>query len=1219
MKNIAKSLLIFLVLAFSINEAESQHQADYHYNWLMKTSVMGELAYQWPIYDYEKWLTGLNYNKHPMQTSKFNWEIHRDMIGLLNQFENISNELNGFDDKHFKYTKIALDMIVAFNRDLKTTKTPHDWLSGHTVNKIGELGLDVFIDLIKKEAASAIGVEAMPTFGLDQVFHAHKELANKGHMDIDVMTRFLDAAVGLSWGVLGYTKTMLTTGNHNAAMVAASKSESIGISIAEIGRYAFGQFIDHHVIEKHTRKNEIYEAFHSANLSYMNNGQYQRKITDMFDNAYLRKHFSNAEINNLNNIVNNHNTHIERSRANQSLERTNFTPTVLQIGYNNGNDLNNYRHETLIVGTNAQLQQFSSLNNGYNYVMQTTGNVNQDIAIANQYNFRQVAYINDHKNHHTKTSEVPQQNNYNNSIQIPNRIQTEWGINNRNEYYDIQRYVSPWQDPRRTQPVPVSPVSSNIGGVMLSNTAKLDQSTNSGFGSGGFSFIFDSNSAALDLDEYKRFITSLWSVYFDPSPPGISIDPISTNPDIADVQMVRYIGNVINNDLGRVMREADYLMKKWAVGTEKPDIEGFKDVDALMASSNINYFGASRRFWFVPEEMRFTAGDGYCIFTGGRMVLNTEYIFLDNKATQAEPADIAFAEFFTDNYDEIAEKYPIYQELYDYAKLVSLANYLKQNKIPSLWFLLANKHFVISEDSPGTVEQLVKSSEYFEGTQIVGGVDPNAPAGNYVYDSTAITAISHAWEIFNSQNANFESVNFTSSNNAINVEINERELTIVDNYALTTNSDLMGNRYQTDLSIWSDNNPGLEIVRISNNDLGMPGDFGYGWNFMRLYKIEVMPNDSVIWNNMIWKKHCTVKNLITGKVDTLVFNPEQYNYIGYSPIYPEKSEFILLMPQTNGGFELADKLGNYFVFNHNGDLSKMTLGNMRQNHWRFNIPVCNPDKYQDILYYLDFSNSYVDFGRFRVAQSVELIDRESDSKHTFSINKNSNSLEYKPAGKSVYDKLIVLNTGKFILYDLSGKQYHFDQYGCISDIISGQEYKIEYTYFDDGIDNFSKPLLNLNLVSNSRVTVDLGDYELSLPAKLSLKNLETGNETVFDFAESDTCICYLPEHQQSQYHALYLLTNGHYLAETKNGYEIYFDESGRLSALNSNYREYLKSFQQGDYIAEFSYTLLGNGAPVVDKIQVYRDLEWTLIYKLKYEYDDNGFLINSTMILADSK
>jgi len=39
---------------------------------------------------------------------------------------------------------------------------------------------------------------------------------------------------------------------------------------------------------------------------------------------------------------------------------------------------------------------------------------------------------------------------------------------------------------------------------------------------------------------------------------------------------VRYIGRVVNTDLGRVMREADYLMKKWAVGTEKPITAAFR-------------------------------------------------------------------------------------------------------------------------------------------------------------------------------------------------------------------------------------------------------------------------------------------------------------------------------------------------------------------------------------------------------------------------------------------------------------------------------------------------------------------------------------------------------------------------------------------------------------------------------------------------------------------
>jgi hypothetical protein len=778
----------------------------------------------------------------------------------------------------------------------------------------------------------------------------------------------------------------------------------------------------------------------------------------------------------------------------------------------------------------------------------------------------------------------------------------------RDEYPTMQH---PMYGTGGSQPPPPPPPS--IGGVYLSDVAQITESGSLSAGKGKFSFIFNGNSTFLFSDEYSQFCTSLWSVYFDPTPPGVSIDPISMDTSVTKVQMVRYIGNVINNDLGRVMREADYKMKQWAVGTEVPEITGFKDVDELMSASKINYWGASRRFWFVPEGMRFTAGDGYCIFNGGRMNLKTEYIFLDNKTTKAEPADLAFAKFFTDNYQEISLKYPIYEELYNYAKHVSLANYLKQNKIPLLWFLLANKQNVVSEDSPGTVKQLVKSSRHFPGVDIVGGVDINTPKGNYVYDANAIKALNNVMQAQSKSFTGSSGIDVTRSRQPINIEIAHQELTIVKDHSLTTGTDLIGNRYQTDLSLWVNEEPSLEIVRVSNKNQDIPGEFGYAWNFLKLYSVDVLDNDSVISDGFIWKRFCTITNLINGKVDTLEFTPDKYNYLGYSPIDTLNSEFILLIPNLDGTMEVADKLGNYFIFTPEGDLSEMTLGNLRKEHIQFYIPECNPSNDKEIPLFLELGSKRVETGRYSVIQDVKLVDRESNLTTNFRINLNSNRIEYKPTSKSLYDKLSVLNTGQFILYELSGTEYHFCSNGCISDIISGEEYKVEYSYFGDGIDKFSRNLMVLELNSKESIEVSLGYYDLLLPKLFSLTDIQTGKSESFRFLESDTCICWVPVHQQSTFKALHYLTNGFYLAESKNGLDFYFDESGNLYSIISNTKNYLKSVKQDSYIAEFSYTLIANGFPVVENISVFKELERVMIYELLYKYDENGFLIETNI------
>ena len=112
----------------------------------------------------------------------------------------------------------------------------------------------------------------------------------------------------------------------------------------------------------------------------------------------------------------------------------------------------------------------------------------------------------------------------------------------------------------------------NIGGVMLSDVATIfdDSEEETRYASRDFSFIVQGLTQGKAPSNLGKFVTALWSVYYSEEDPGISIDPIGWG---VDKQLVRYIGHVINTDLGRVMREADYLMKKWAVGTERKEAE----------------------------------------------------------------------------------------------------------------------------------------------------------------------------------------------------------------------------------------------------------------------------------------------------------------------------------------------------------------------------------------------------------------------------------------------------------------------------------------------------------------------------------------------------------------------------------------------------------------------------------------------------------------------
>ena len=485
---------------------------------------------------------------------------------------------------------------------------------------------------------------------------------------------------------------------------------------------------------------------------------------------------------------------------------------------------------------------------------------------------------------------------------------------NQDFYSDIQRNI-PYTPPPPPPPSPPSGLTNRVGGVMLSNVAELK---GSGIHSDNFTLIFENEDGIIEIEELRRFVTALWAVYFSEQVPGISIDPIA--PDI-DKHFVRYIGQVINLDIGRVMREADYKMKEWAVGTSKPEIKGFKSVDELSMIKGINYLGASRRFWFVPEDMQFQLMGDVLVFESGRMTLKTEYI---GNANKAEPADLAFAKFFTENYDTIAVKHPIYDDLFDYAKLVSFARYLEEKNIPLLWFLLANKDLVITEDSPGTVDAFAKKSDYLEYVWIEGGVEMGneSKIGNYVYDEEALKAIQKS---LSSHKINESKNNKSFYAKPVVLKSGERNLTYAPSKSLVIGSEQAKNeKYYTDIFHREGKQRNLELVRYYNpNYKGLP-TIGNNWHLMIPYQIEPFGDGNIIWEGNLFPPKYLVKNLLTEKTDTLSFNDQRYSVAGYVPKDSLGSNLIGLFFLTDGSLRLADKIGVEYQFD-NGLMSQMIV------------------------------------------------------------------------------------------------------------------------------------------------------------------------------------------------------------------------------------------------------------------------------------------------------
>ena len=583
--------------------------------------------------------------------------------------------------------------------------------------------------------------------------------------------------------------------------------------------------------------------------------------------------------------------------------------------------------------------------------------------------------------------------------------------------------------------------ADRLGGVMLSGMAEVQGVENPEvqWARGQFALVVEGQNARIHPRLFRKFVTALWCVYYSDQDPGISIDPIGPK---VDKHLVRYIGRVVNTDLGRVMREADYTMKKWAVGTERPDYPGFQPVDGWMRHYGPVAIGISRRFWFVPENIRFRRGGDLLLFDSGRMRLLTEYN-ADGLRGQASPADQRFADFFTQHYQALAEKYPIYKELFEYAQLVALAKYLKQNGVPLHWFLMAHKDLVLTEDSPGTVDQLAKASDYFEGLQIQGGVNLAVEA-QYVMDAEAVAALQKAWAAqggssseggSGGQRTTGTSTADTGSarpafapSRPVSFALHGRDYTILPQGTSSTGKDHRGLRYQTDLALRRLGKPALELVRYYNPRRQGPGLFGQGWDLLIPYRVAPANEKRRPFLNAIIPEQMVVENLLSGQKEVLTFSTDRYSIAGYVPEKISDSQVVGLFLLSDGSFRLADKLGNQFHFDPAGRLTGMYFSPKPEDRIELEYVNQFTGSFVRVPYRVrPADEEMVDFLNARLPKRVRITDQIHQSSEVLVFDPEASPAGYVPEKKaeSRYRLLALRSDGSLHLVDRHGNQVRF--------------------------------------------------------------------------------------------------------------------------------------------------------------------------------------------------
>ncbi len=466
----------------------------------------------------------------------------------------------------------------------------------------------------------------------------------------------------------------------------------------------------------------------------------------------------------------------------------------------------------------------------------------------------------------------------------------------------------------------------NVKGVLLQGAAQVEGGT---VGTGELGLVFQNSDGQVDFTKLRRFATALWAAYLSVEGPGISIDPMGPKEN---THHVRHIGCVRGTDLGRIMRETDYLMKRWFIGTHRPDIPGFLNPDDISAQTGNRVVGRPSRFWLLSEGLAFRKAGGMLVLSAGRMTVQTEYLD-DERKGEKNPENERVAKWFTDNYDQISEKYPIYQELFEYAQLVGLGTYLKEQKMPLLWFLLKNREMILTERAVDEVPALRKQSGYKWFVNCSGGVELEATKS--VRDKTKVTedaelakTVSRASAEAEAQPGSGKQVSFTQENTSYTVS-QAKSLSLSGTRA-------GGDTVQTDFAnfeeykegeganSWKLVTPGLELIRHYSPELNSAAQFGPGWHLA--VPFELTGGSRAALEAGTAPRRLELHNTFSGEQEAFELKRITNNGVArlvYAATH--KGGFIENVAFLNGAWLMQDRLGATLRFDSEGYLTQMDL------------------------------------------------------------------------------------------------------------------------------------------------------------------------------------------------------------------------------------------------------------------------------------------------------
>ena len=217
---------------------------------------------------------------------------------------------------------------------------------------------------------------------------------------------------------------------------------------------------------------------------------------------------------------------------------------------------------------------------------------------------------------------------------------------------------------------------------------------------------------------------------------------------------VKVFGVSAKTNFARVMIEADYRMKRIAIGVEPPPARMTTFAAALTTARH----GALERWWLTPDYQGIVAspdrlamkltGQGVRLQTELKDVLSDGSI-VDLRRTPTR-ATRAYASSFTNQYQQIARASPVYAQLRQLTDLLIVAAFMKEHEWykQAGWFAksFAKEAFVPTETLNNPVSAAVVVNAFWKGhrmfTPAGGGVSIHAEeALSYLRQDDSLNAV----------------------------------------------------------------------------------------------------------------------------------------------------------------------------------------------------------------------------------------------------------------------------------------------------------------------------------------------------------------------------------------------------------------------------------------------------------------------------------------------